>query len=100
MYTIQQTQMFAKWFTALRDARAKAAIILRLDRVRTGHLGEVKTLGNNLFELRFELRIDMGPGYRLYFTRRDTAVILLLVGGDKSSQDRNIKRAKQLAKEC
>jgi len=52
MYTIQQTNIFANWFTALRDARAKAAIILRLDRVRAGHLGDVKTLGNSVFELR------------------------------------------------
>lgn len=96
MYTIQQTHIFANWFTALREARAKAAIILRLDRVRAGHLGDVKTLGNSVFELR----LDVGPGYRLYFTRRGTSVILLLVGGDKSSQTRDLKRAKQLAKEC
>jgi putative addiction module killer protein len=96
MYTIQQTQIFAKWLTALRDARAKAAIILRLDRVRAGHLGDVKTLGNGVFELR----VEVGPGYRLYFTRRGISVILLLVGGDKSSPTRDIKRAKQLAKEC
>jgi len=96
MYTIQQTNIFANWFTALRDACAKAAIILQLDRVRAGHLGDVKTLGNSVFELR----LDVGPGYRLYFTRRGTSVILLLVGGDKSSQTRDIKRAKQLAKEC
>lgn len=57
MYTIQQTQMFAKWFTALREARAKAAIILRLDRVRAGHLGDVKTLGNSVFELRVRVRV-------------------------------------------
>jgi putative addiction module killer protein len=96
MYTIQQTQIFAKWLTALRDARAKAAIILRLDRVRAGHLGDVKTWGNGAFELR----VDMGPGYRLDFTRHGISVILLLVGGDKSSQTRDLKRAKQLAKEC
>lgn len=95
MFTIQQTDTFTNWFTALRDARAKARIIMRLDRARVGNLGDVKSIGNRVFEMR----VDVGPGYRLYYTHRDKTILLLLCGGDKSTQSRDIKRATVLAQE-
>lgn len=95
MFTIQQTDTFTSWFTALRDARAKARIIMRLDRARAGNLGDVKSIGSRVFEMR----VDVGPGYRLYYTHRDKTILLLLCGGDKSTQSRDIKRATVLTQE-
>ena len=96
MYTIQQTNIFVRWLSGLRDVRAKAAIIRRLDRAHAGNLGDVKAVGGGVSEMR----VDMGPGYRLYFTRRERVLILLLCGGDKSTQANDIKAAQKLAKEC
>jgi putative addiction module killer protein len=79
----------------LKDPRAKAAIVLRLKQVAAGHWGDVKTVGGGVSELRWHI----GPGYRVYFTRRGQQIVLLLAGGDKSSQARDIAKAKQLAKE-
>jgi putative addiction module killer protein len=95
MLTIQQTETFTLWFSSLRDARAKARIIMRLDRVRAGNLGDVKSVGNQVYEMR----VDVGPGYRLYYTQRGKTILLLLCGGDKSTQPRDIKRATVLAQE-
>ena len=95
MYTLQQTETFAQWLSALRDAHAKARIALRLDRVRAGNLGDVKPVGEGVSELR----VDVGPGYRLYFMQRSGQVILLLAGGDKSTQTRDIQRAQAMAHE-
>jgi putative addiction module killer protein len=94
-YIIQQTDIFSRWLRAMRDLKARAAIIRRLDRVRDGNLGDVKRVGGGVSEMR----LDVGPGYRLYFMRRGNAVILLLCGGDKSSQVRDIELAKRLAGE-
>jgi putative addiction module killer protein len=94
-YLIQQTDTFSRWLRAMRDLKARAAIIRRLDRVRGGNLGDVKRVGGGVSEMR----LDVGPGYRLYFMRRSNAVILLLCGGDKSSQARDIELAKKLAGE-
>ena len=93
MYQLQQTEAFEHWLVGLRDIRAKARILARLDSVRLGNLGDTRSLGDRVSEMR----IDVGAGYRLYFTRRQRIVIVLLCGGDKSSQQRDIERAKRLA---
>ena len=94
-YKILQTQQFVKWFRALRDEVAKPAIIRRIERLADGNPGDTKNIGNNLFELRF----DIGKGYRVYFTYKDLTIIILLLGGNKSSQETDVKKAKKLAKE-
>ncbi|MGC4012172.1 MAG: type II toxin-antitoxin system RelE/ParE family toxin [Pseudomonas sp.] len=92
-YQLKQTSQFDRWLSGLRDARGKVAILRRLDRIRSGHLGDTRSVGIGVSEIR----LDIGPGYRVYFTRRGDVVILLLCGGDKSSQQRDIKLAQQLA---
>ncbi|PJI49073.1 MAG: addiction module antitoxin RelB [Pseudomonas sp.] len=92
-YQLKQTAQFDHWLSGLRDARGKVAILRRLDRVRSGHFGDFRSVGIGVSEIR----LDIGPGYRVYFTRRGDVVILLLCGGDKSSQQRDIKLAQQLA---
>ena len=94
-YSIQQTQVFADWHSGVRDLRAKIAIGRRIERASMGNLGDIKTLGNGISEMR----IDVGSGYRIYFTLRGKVIVILLVGGDKSSQDTDIRRAKKLVKE-
>jgi putative addiction module killer protein len=95
MYTILQTESFAKWLAGMRDVRAKVRIVARLRQAEFGNLGDVKSLGSGISELR----VDTGPGYRLYFTRRREVLIILLAGGDKSTQKTDIKRARKLAGE-
>lgn len=95
IYQLQQTGIFSAWLSALRDPKAKARILARLDSVRLGNLGDSKSLGGGLHELR----IHVGAGYRLYFTPRHKAVIVLMCGGDKASQNRNIARARHLLAE-
>jgi putative addiction module killer protein len=92
---VQQTATFRAWLFELRDSRTRARIAERIRRVGLGNLGDVKPVGGGVSELR----IDYGPGYRLYFTSRGGAVIVLLCGGDKSSQTQDIARAKALAEE-
>ena len=92
---IRQTAVYARWFAALRDLRAKARIDARLRLLSLAHLGDAKSLGGGLSELR----IDYGPGYRLYFTRRGSALVILLTGGDKARQSADIVRARALAAE-
>ncbi|MBF0286004.1 MAG: type II toxin-antitoxin system RelE/ParE family toxin [Magnetococcales bacterium] len=82
---------FFDWLTAIKDGAARARIRIRLERVRLGNLGDHKALGDGVHELRFAF----GPGYRVYFGRDGERVILLLGGGDKSSQERDIAQAKQ-----
>ena len=94
MVQVLQSAEFKAWLRDLRDRRGAARIAERLTRVAAGHLGDVKFFGGV-----GELRIDYGPGYRLYFARRGDAVIVLLCGGDKSSQKRDIKRAMRMAEE-
>ena len=94
-YLIQQTEAFAAWHAGLRDLRAKVAIARRIERVGAGILGDVKSLGSDLSELR----VDIGPGYRLYFTMRGGVLVILLAGGDKRTQAADIKRARKLAQE-
>jgi putative addiction module killer protein len=95
VWTIRQSEAFAKWFGALKDRRAKERVAQRVVRVQAGLIGDVRPVGEGVSELR----VDYGPGYRVYFCRRGEDVILLLCGGDNSTQDRDIREAKAMAKE-
>lgn len=95
MLELKQTETFRRWRTALRDERAKALIASRLDRLAFGHTGDARPIGDGISELR----IHHGPGYRVYFQMRGSTVIVLLCGGDKGSQARDITSAKRLASE-
>lgn len=92
MFTVRLTREFQDWLDSLRDRRAQIRIVARLRLVEAGSLGDWKSVGGELSEMR----VDYGPGYRLYFTRRDRVLIVVLAGGDKSSQARDILRAKRL----
>lgn len=94
MFEVRQTIVFREWHEGLRDRRAASKIALRVARVEAGLLGDVKFFGGI-----GELRVDYGPGYRVYFTRQGAVLIILLCGGDKSSQARDIKLATAMAKE-
>jgi putative addiction module killer protein len=95
MIEFKQTETFRKWRTRLKDERARAMIASRLDRLAFGNAGDVKPMGQGISELR----IDYGPGYRVYFLRRGKEIIILLCGGDKSTQESDIRTAKRLAEE-
>lgn len=95
MIEVRQTEHYAKWFRSLRDKQAKVRIDIRIRRLSLGNPGDVKSVGEGISELR----IDHGPGYRVYYLRRGNEYILLLAGGDKSSQSRDIEKAKAMAKE-
>lgn len=92
---ILQTELFRSWFSRLKDRKAKAFIQVRLDRAEDGNFGDHKPVGGGVSEMR----IDYGPGYRLYYTFRGTELIILLAGGDKSSQMKDIKAAQALARQ-
>jgi putative addiction module killer protein len=92
---LKQTETFWKWRTRLKDKRARALIASRLDRLAFGHAGDAEPVGEGISELR----IHYGPGYRIYFQRRGNTIIVLLCGGDKSTQDKDIKTAKRLVTE-
>ena len=89
---VNQTAEFKKWMRKLRDFRAKAYILTRLTQVEGGNLGDFKSVGNGVLEMR----IDYGPGYRLYFAKDGEAIVILLIGGNKSSQDYDIIKAKNI----
>ena len=95
MYLVKETVLFSKWLSKLKDIQGKVSIIRRVDRMKQGNFGDHKSLGENLSELR----ITVGAGYRVYFTKYDGEIIVLLVGGDKSTQLNDIKKAKGMAKE-
>src|ERR1700730_922176 len=95
MIEVRQTAEFAEWLRALADIRAKAKIAARIDRLALGNPGDVAPVGEGVSELR----IHYGPGYRVYFVQRGRTLVILLCGGDKSSQAGDIKTAKQLASE-
>ena len=86
MIECKQSDIFRKWRTRLKDVRIRALIASRLDRLAFGHAGDVKPIGQGISELR----IDHGPGYRIYFQKRGSTIILLLCGGDKSTQTKDI----------
>lgn len=93
MYTLYQTQEFQDWLDGLNDRRAQVRIAARLRLAEAGNLGDWQPVGGEVSELR----VNFGPGYRLYFTRRGKLLIVMLAGGDKSSQKRDIKRAQRIA---
>jgi putative addiction module killer protein len=95
MIEVRKTTIFTKWFESLKDRRAKARIQVRIDRVEMGHFGDVEPVGEGVSELR----IFYGPGYRVYFVQPDAAVVILLSGGDKDSQQADIVKAKEIAKQ-
>ena len=95
MIEIRQTDIFAAWFAGLRDRQARARITARIRRLLLGNPGDVKPVGSGVSEMR----IDYGPGYRVYFIRHGEVVVILLCGGDKRTQDRDIARALALARE-
>jgi len=94
MFTIRETMEFSNWLTKLKDVQARARIVRRVDRLQRGNPGDVKPVGEGVSELR----IDYGPGYRVYFIQEGKLIIVLLCGGDKSSQSRDISQARALAK--
>lgn len=93
MLEIRQTEEYATWFTRLRDRQAQARINARIRRLSLGNPGDVKPVGEGVSELR----IDYGPGYRVYFVQRGNALVILLAGGDKRTQERDIQTALKLA---
>ncbi|CAA6813778.1 MAG: Toxin-antitoxin system, toxin component, RelE/ParE family [uncultured Sulfurovum sp.] len=95
MYEVKESDIFSKWLLKLKDIRGKVSIIRRIKRVREGNFGDHKSLGNQISELR----ITTGPGYRVYYTQQGSEIIVLLVGGDKSTQSNDIEKAKEMAKE-
>ncbi len=95
MLEVRQTIVFSAWMAGLRDMQAKARIATRIRRLSLGNFGDVKSVGSGVSELR----IDHGPGYRVYFTRTGSTLVILLCGGDKRTQDRDILRAREMAKE-
>lgn len=95
MYSVEKTTTFDRWLTKLKDRTAKAKILLRIKKAETGNLGTSRSLGSGISELK----IDYGPGYRLYYTRRKQTIIWLLCGGDKSTQQTDIVKAKKILAE-
>lgn len=93
MIEIRKTDTFAKWIDALRDIRARARILVRIERLSAGNPGDVRPVGEGVSELR----IDYGPGYRIYFKKIGQKIVILLAGGDKRTQAKDIKTALRLA---
>ena len=94
MFEIRKTELFANWLDGLRDLRARARVQVRIERLATGNPGDVQPIGEGVSELR----IDYGPGYRVYFKRIGSEVVILLAGGDKRTQAADIKTALRLAR--
>ena len=93
MIEVRQTEEFSGWLHRLKDPNAVARIVARIRRVEQGNVGDWKGVGKGILEMR----IDYGPGYRLYYLHRGAAIVILLCGGDKRTQGRDIKRAQELA---
>tara|TARA_B100000614_G_scaffold235040_1_gene231520 strand:- start:103 stop:402 length:300 start_codon:yes stop_codon:yes gene_type:complete len=94
-YALESTGQYDKWFRKLKDGSSKIKILARLSRIENGNFGDFKQLGSNLYELR----LFFGPGFRIYYTIRGGRIVLLLAGGDKSSQQQDIEKAEVLLKE-
>jgi putative addiction module killer protein len=95
MFEVQKTEEFDTWLSDLVDQKAQAKIVSRIERLGLGNPGDVKPVGGGVSEMR----VPHGPGYRVYFKQTDKTIVLLLCGGDKSTQQRDIKRAKEIAAE-
>ena len=95
MLDVQLTTTFQRWLGGLIDLRARIAIARRLERLAAGNAGDSKSVGEGVTEMR----VDVGPGYRVYYTRRGQQIVIVLAGGDKSSQQRDIQREQAMAKE-
>ena len=95
IYEIETTPAFDKWLKKLRDRKAVLAVTARLDRAKLGNFGDAKSVGSEIHEMR----IFVGPGYRLYYVIRDGRIILLLCGGNKSTQERDIQKARAIVKQ-
>ena len=93
MIEVRQTEIYSEWFSRLRDRAAKARIDIRVRRLSLGNPGDVKPVGSGISEMR----IDYGPGYRIYFTQCGPALVILLAGGDKRTQEKDIRAAQELA---
>ena len=94
-YSVTKSATFLRWLSELRDKRAKARIAIRIDRVEDGNFGDHRSVGGGVSELR----IHVGKGYRVYYTIRNEVIVILLCGGDKSTQSQDIQRAQQMAGE-
>jgi len=94
MYDIRTTDIFTKWLDSLRDINARARVLARIERLATGNPGDVKPVGEGVSEMR----IDCGPGYRVYYTKKGRTVVILLIGGNKRTQTVDIKKAIALAR--
>lgn len=94
MLEIRKTESYSHWIDNLRDLQARARVQVRIERLAAGNSGDVKAVGDGVSELR----IDYGPGYRVYFTKRGREVVILLAGGDKTTQSADIKNALRLAR--
>lgn len=94
MKVIIRSETFSDWLLSLKDSRAKARVLARIDRMKMGNFGDSEPIGDGLSEAR----IHYGPGYRVYFMQQGNVVVVLLCGGDKNSQSKDIKKAKQIAK--
>jgi len=94
MIEVRKTEIFANWLDNLRDIRVRARVLVRIERLAAGLAGDVRPVGEGISELR----VDYGPGYRVYFKRTGRELVVLLVGGDKRTQSQDIERAKRLAK--
>ena len=95
MYEIKSTKIFSQWIFKLKDMKGRIAVARRIERMEHGNFGDVKSVGTSISELR----IQTGPGYRIYFTKREERIIILLVGGNKSTQQKDIEKARKLLKE-
>ncbi len=94
-YAVVKSGRFERWLTRLRDKRAQAKILVRIDRAKDGNFGDHKSVGGGVSEIR----VNVGQGYRIYYTIRRQRVVILLCGGDKPSQERDIRHAQQMANE-
>jgi putative addiction module killer protein len=95
MFVLRQTVTFSEWLHSLSDHKAKASIARRIERLTLGNFGDQKSVGDGVSELR----VDVGAGYRVYFIRRGQEIVILLCGGSKRTQTKDIKQAKELAKQ-
>lgn len=94
MFQVRKTEVYAKWLDSLRDTRARALVLVRVERLAAGNPGDVRPVGEGVSELR----IDYGPGYRVYFKKQARTMVVLLAGRDKRTQSDDVKRALRLAR--